>query len=256
MRQSQHEMYRRYLDAINIINERFWLRIPLALFGKRYLLYLARLRPTYAVALLDPHFDDIEAELTYLLIRESKPNTIVEIGALGGWSTSWILSGLRDNRHGKLYSFDKADDSTKTLPPGLTENRWVFVLGDILKDEDSIPRNIDYLLVDANHTADFARWYLEKIFPKVSHDSFISVHDMFHASEPKAPFGEGVVISAYLSLNNIPYLTSAPAKNKWVYDQIMKIKKELDIQENITESRINPAVFFNNEQTGRGSSNI
>lgn|GEM_PF-5054097 len=87
----------------------------------------------------------------------------------------------------------------------------------------------------------------------MSHISFISVHDVFQSSKPVAPFNEGVVICAYLSSNSLPCLTSTPAKDKWVYDQIMKIKKELDIQEHISESCINPSVFFNNEQTGRRS---
>ena len=42
--------------------------------------------------------DDIEAEITYLLLRHARPETVVEIGTFHGWSTTWILRALRDKR--------------------------------------------------------------------------------------------------------------------------------------------------------------
>ena len=69
-----------------------------------------------ALSLLRPQLDDIEAEVTYLLIRESRPSTVVEISPSGGWSTSWILQALKDNDYGTLYSYDYNDASTKVLP--------------------------------------------------------------------------------------------------------------------------------------------
>src|SRR5450759_2726179 len=81
--------------------------------------YISRLVPPKYLAktvirscqmvLLDPHFDDIEAEITYLLIRASRPKTLVEISPFGGWSTSWILNAIRDNDYGTLYSYDLVD---------------------------------------------------------------------------------------------------------------------------------------------------
>lgn len=35
--------------------------------------------------------DDVEAEITYLLLRHVRPAKVVEIGSLHGWSTSWLL---------------------------------------------------------------------------------------------------------------------------------------------------------------------
>src|SRR5262249_18744572 len=43
---------------------------------------------------LMPALDDIEAEITYLLLRETRPCHVVEISPRGGWSTSWILAAL------------------------------------------------------------------------------------------------------------------------------------------------------------------
>jgi predicted O-methyltransferase YrrM len=53
--------------------------------------------------------DDIEAEITYLRLRETRLSSVVEIGALHGWSTSWILRALRDNEFGHVYSFGVAE---------------------------------------------------------------------------------------------------------------------------------------------------
>ncbi|PIE23537.1 MAG: hypothetical protein CSA62_06770 [Planctomycetota bacterium] len=44
--------------------------------------------------------DDIAAEVTYLLLRDRRPEVVVEISPCHGWSTCWILSALRDNGGG------------------------------------------------------------------------------------------------------------------------------------------------------------
>src|SRR5665647_133518 len=125
------DLYTRFLDELKEVR-----RSQLKIYGsydeslkrlKGY--YVSQLVPTKylartiirscQMALLDPHLDDIEAEITYLLIRALRPKTLVEISPLGGWSTSWILNAVRDNGCGTLHSFDLVDDSLKTLPPDL-----------------------------------------------------------------------------------------------------------------------------------------
>ena len=39
---------------------------------------------------LHPKLDDIEAELTYLLVRHHRPALVAEIGTFHGWSTTWL----------------------------------------------------------------------------------------------------------------------------------------------------------------------
>ena len=53
--------------------------------------------------------DDIEAELTYLRLRELRPAKVMELGTFHGWSTTWMLRALRDNGTGHLYSYDRVD---------------------------------------------------------------------------------------------------------------------------------------------------
>ncbi|WP_343869414.1 alpha/beta hydrolase, partial [Dactylosporangium roseum] len=64
-----------------------------------------------------PKLDDIEAELTYLLVRDAKPARVVEIGTFHGWSTSWLLRAVAYNATGhasEVFMKDRAD-RTRTL---------------------------------------------------------------------------------------------------------------------------------------------
>ena len=81
------------------------------------------LRRLYRMRLLTtirwPMLDDVEAEVTYLLIRDRNPKLIMEMSPNGGWSTTWILRALRDNgAGGQLWSYDLHDMSTKLVPKG------------------------------------------------------------------------------------------------------------------------------------------
>lgn len=42
----------------------------------------------------------------YSLIRNKKPNVVLETGVLHGLTSAWILKALKDNGHGKLISID------------------------------------------------------------------------------------------------------------------------------------------------------
>jgi predicted O-methyltransferase YrrM len=127
-----------------------------------------------------PKLDDIEAELTYLLLRDVRPTAVVEIGSFHGWSTSWILRALRDNGHGQLSTFDIVDHVRRTVPEELADGRWTFVGGDVRTNLRRIPLDVGYLFLDAAHTAGFARWYTKSLFPRLDAGTPVSVHDVFH----------------------------------------------------------------------------
>ena len=165
---------------------------------------------------IKPQLDDIEAEITYLLIREYKPKTIVEISPCAGWSTSWILNALKDNSGSHLYSYDLIDDSSKMVPPSLSDGSWTFFKCDIRGNLDKLPQKIDYLFIDSDHSADFAYWYIHNLFPRLEKGVPISVHDVFHKADPDFDC-EGRVIINWLEQNNIGYSTASPAKEKVVF---------------------------------------
>src|SRR6266540_3945006 len=146
---------------------------------------------------LKPKLDDIEAELTYLAVREVRPATVVEIGAFHGWSTTWILRALRDNGAGHLTTFDLVDPATRTVPAALSEERWTFVHGDVRRQLHRLPPRPGYVFVDAAHTAGFARWYTRRLLPRLADGTPVSVHDVYHGRRPW-PVSEGSVVLAWL----------------------------------------------------------
>ena len=75
-----------------------------------------------------PQFDDIEAELTILLILELKPKNIIEFSPCTGWSTSIILNTLElNNNNATLSSYDILDNCFKFIKNKKYENvKWNF----------------------------------------------------------------------------------------------------------------------------------
>ena len=193
---------------------------------------------------MKPQLDDIEAEITYLLIREYRPQTVVEISPCGGWSTSWILQALKDNGCGKLYSFDLIDDATKNVPFELSDGRWNFYLGDITKAVDKLPMDIDYLFVDSDHSAEFANWYIQYIFSRVKKGCPVSVHDVYHTVLPGSHGSEGEVIIEWLREKGVDYFTPSQAKNPMDFRKLMEVKRRLGINKRIHWTQTNPMIFF------------
>ena len=191
-----------------------------------------------------PRFDDIEAEILYLLVRDRAPERVVEIGAGRGWSTTWILRALADAGSGQLTSFDLRPHASWAVPPALAAGRWRFVHGDVRSETASLPGRIDLLLVDAEHSAEFARWTLEAVLPRVAPDAVVCVDDVFHTREPDSHGGEGAVIVGWLEARGIPYLTAAPARAPEVFDELESIRRSFGLADPIHGSNANPAIFF------------
>jgi predicted O-methyltransferase YrrM len=187
--------------------------------------------------------DDIEAELTYLALREVRPAAVVEIGAFHGWSTTWILRALRDNGTGHLTTFDLVDHATRTVPADLAAERWTFVAGDVRRHLHRMPPRPGYLFVDAAHTAGFARWYTGRLLPRLAEGTPVSVHDVFHGRRPW-PVSEGRVVLAWLAARAIPHLTASPAANPDAYDRLMDLKRKLHLSAPVHAGKHNPALFF------------
>lgn len=188
--------------------------------------------------------DDVEAELTYLLLRDARPATVVEIGALHGWSTSWILRALRDNGTGRLHSYDRITNARDNLPAELTDGRWTFTGGDARDTAPGMPlEDAGYLFVDAAHSARFARWYLAALFPRLAPGTPVSVHDVFHGRRAK-PFSEGSVLLRYLSDRGVPHLTASAARDPGVAGELWEVRRELGFVDPVHTGRDNPMVFF------------
>ncbi|MET8141694.1 class I SAM-dependent methyltransferase [Sphaerisporangium sp. NPDC005288] len=187
--------------------------------------------------------DDLEAEITYLMVREHRPEEVVEIGSLDGWSTTWLLRALRDNGSGHLYTYDLIDNARRNVPEDLSAGRWTFVRGDAREMLAGHDHEIDYLFVDAAHTRSFARWYVNELFPTVPAGVPVSVHDVFHTRRPW-PFSEGRVVLSWLAERGIGYFTASRAAAPEVNRGLAELKESLELSEAVHTGRNDPMLCF------------
>lgn len=203
--------------------------------------------PAHYKRRIKPQLDDIESEITYLLVRASRPQAAVEIAPDRGWSTTWILQALRDNGTGRLYSCDLFDHSSRAVPRDLAEGRWTFVQGDVTRGArglERLPSPIDFLFLDAAHSVEFARWYLAELVPRLGPGTPVAIHDIFPVPEKADRMGESAIVQAWLEQRHVPYLTASPTAAPAVYDRLMSVKRELDLAAPVHWSTGNPMVFF------------
>jgi predicted O-methyltransferase YrrM len=191
---------------------------------------------------MTPQLDDLEAEITYLLLRDTAPAHVMELGTFHGWSTTWILSALRDNGSGHLHSFDRIDDVRNTVPADLADGRWTFVHGDVRERLADVPRDVGYLFVDAAHSSRFARWYVRHLFPIVPAGIPVSVHDVFHG--PRAlPFTEGAVVLRWLDARGVGWFTPARRRAREVFEQLLELRAGLGLA-GARGTTVNPMLWF------------
>ena len=192
---------------------------------------------------MNPQLDDIEAEITYLLVRDRRPRTVVEISPFRGWSTTWLLRALRDNGEGGLTSFDLHGDARRFVPDDLTGS-WRLVVGDVRERIEEIPRRIDHLFLDADHRRPFAEWYIAELFPRVSPGAVVSVHDVFHGRGPARGSGEARVVLDWLDRSGVAWLTPSRFGPGRVHDRVQATRLGLGFAEPIHTGDHDSMVFF------------
>ncbi|MGH7605945.1 MAG: class I SAM-dependent methyltransferase [Gemmatimonadales bacterium] len=173
-------------------------------------------------------------------MRRFRPAVILEIAPYYGWSTTWLLHALRDNGAGRLESYDLVDYSRWTVPAELARGRWRFTQGDIRDSVAALPAGIGYLFLDAAHTVEFARWYVDALFPRLAAGTVVGVHDIFRGPA-LAPMPERAVLLDWLERRGVPCITAAPGPGQ---DRLMAVKRELRLAEPIHDSTKNPMAFF------------
>lgn len=189
-----------------------------------------------------PQLDDVEAEVTYLLLRHARPTHVVELGTFHGWSTTWILRALHDNGAGRLHSFDRVDHVVRSVPAALAGDRWAFHHGDVRERLADVPRDTGYLFVDAAHTASFARWFLAELFPLVPAGVPVSVHDVFH-TRWALPLTEGGAVVGWLRRRGTPWFTAARRRDPAAFAALVELRRELGIA-GARGTTVNPMLWF------------
>src|SRR5699024_1695394 len=140
------------------------------------------------------------------------------------------------------HSFDIIDHAPDHVPEELTHNRWTFTKGDVRAKITHIPRNTDYLFIDAAHNGWFARWYIHHLLPTLPAHIPISVHDVFHQRHA-LPFTEGAVILKWLDNNTTDHFTASAARSPHTHQKLTELKKELALAEPIHTAQHNPMIF-------------
>jgi predicted O-methyltransferase YrrM len=251
------QLYREHADALRAVRARMrsLYRSKCVPWRNRSLLHkvAARTAQPFIGALgLEPQMlaqsDDEQCELLYLLLRAERPTHVVEISPFHGWSTSWILSALRDNRHGSLVSYDLIDASRHSVPADLAAGRWQLVLGDAREQVVKHEGPIDFLLMDSDHSAEFAHWYLATVMPRVRDGALVCIDDVFHHADPGRFDGEGPVVLAWLQQRGIPWFTCAKAKNPSALNALRGQRVSLRLSERLHASDANPGIFFRHRQ--------
>src|SRR5436190_11563253 len=130
-----------------------------------YRVYLAGLKGICAAPRTIRDTPAMKDELTCLLVRHFRPESVTEVGTLYGWSTTWILQALRDNGSGSLESYDPTDDAVRAVPLEQAEGRWEFRHGDVRTRDDDWAAKTGVLFVDAAYNASFTRWYMRHLLP-------------------------------------------------------------------------------------------
>jgi predicted O-methyltransferase YrrM len=118
-------------------------------------------------------------EIFYRLMRTYKPETVVELGVLDGYSTLHMLKGIQRNDSGRLWGYDLWDDYDykhgdmeqvyEMLREEGVSSYVTLMKGDAFEVYDEWSEyQIDFLHVDISNDGEVIREIMELWHPKVS----------------------------------------------------------------------------------------
>ena len=154
-----------------------------------------------------PQSVELENEINWLLIRDLKPDIVIELGPCSGWSTAYLVDAVIRNETGKVISYDILDHSIENLKrvwrwaddsPGcgglfdpITQGVWELRKGDTCTtfDLDAIQDEgkIGYVSIDSGHSGEYAKWYIEEILEKIPVGCGVAIHDIVQAKTGECP---------------------------------------------------------------------
>lgn len=153
-------------------------------------------------------------KVLYLMVRHFAPDAVVEISPKRGLSTLHIALALEHNGRGRVSSFDINAKSLRSAADSVRRNglahRVSFHHGDARVE---VPRRtgtldgLEFLFLDSDHGAEFARWYTSALFPRVRPSGVIHIDDILtdprnfarrRALFPMPPSGEEEEVVRFL----------------------------------------------------------
>lgn len=145
-----------------------------------------------------------EKPVLFALVRALKPSIVIETGVGGGYSSAYILEGIRQNGFGCLYSIDKAETYNaayygypKDFPlggvvPEHLRNNWTISDGG--SENDLLPMlerlgQIDLFIHDSLHTREIMEFECETAWKYLREGGLLISHDVW---KPWFDFCKGV----------------------------------------------------------------
>lgn len=117
----------------------------------------------------------------YDMVFDLRPGVIFEIGTGFGYSTSWMLMALNENKRGKIYTVDhEIREPAYWKEAQIPDKRLVRLFGSAEK-VSQIPGKIDFVFHDSSHRIEHIVPDLELIMPRISKGGQIVVHDTNYA---------------------------------------------------------------------------
>ena len=126
--------------------------------------------------------------LLYFLVRQRRPEHVVETGVAAGWSSAAILAAMDRNGTGHLWSSDfpyfrqaGAADEIGVLVPGHLRKRWTLLIDG---DEQNLPKimaavpRVDLFHYDSDKSLGGRKFALTTVQPKLAENGLVIFDDI------------------------------------------------------------------------------
>lgn len=124
----------------------------------------------------------------YSLVRALKPQHVVETGTDKGLGSCVLAAALLRNGSGRLTTIDINPESGYLIAPPYS-NIITRVIGDSLKELETLPHSVDMFLHDSDHSPAYEAAEFTAIAPHLSKSS-IMLSDNAHATSALATWAE------------------------------------------------------------------
>lgn len=146
----------------------------------------------------DSQYGNLESMILYAIIRDRKFRIVVEMGTEArGRSTYIIQKALLKNGGVFLHIMNDLpgiveEAFANLVRQGMGGNIWLLsgpaqTMMDIFRPNLG---KVDFMFIDADHSADFARWYVTEVINYLPKGSTVHIHDINITKEQDRGFSE------------------------------------------------------------------
>ncbi len=164
-----------------------------------------RHRDLLALDIMKPLFATTKGDCTnvqdcvvlYLLALEYEPRHVVEFSPMLGYSTRYLATAMKHlGRPGSMFTVDCSKgyaEKTRGRLESMGLSKYCEVLhGDainITKSQIKIRDwNVDLIFIDSDHSYSFGKRYIKEVFPLLSNDCIVMIHDICGRTQDTTPY--------------------------------------------------------------------